>query len=242
MLFQFPFLDGEEGDVVSEPVSTSKSAFYFLVLLLVIAAYVFFNSPLFETDHLEWTGLVFLDEEELDAFVDFSPINVLRLDTSNLAKHIKKHPWVDEVKIRWRWPNRVQVTVLERKPLAMIPIMGGWFLLDPEGNLLPPPRGIAIYTLPLVTDIDIDSAEQLKTTARLLRSIPSWLEDYVSEWNVKTASFVSREGTQIVIGDQTDLDEKFALLKLILEDLTVQGVTPVRIDLRIPKSPVVTTR
>ena len=228
--------------MVREPVSTSKSAFYFLMLLIVIAIYLFFNSPLFETDHLEWTGLVFLDEEQLNAFAEFSPVNVLRLDTRKLAKHIEKHPWVDGARVRWRWPNRVQVVVTERRPLAMIPVKEGWFLLDPEGNLLPPPKGIAIYTLPLVTHMDVDSVEQLKTTARLLRSIPPGLEDYISEWNVQTTSFISREGTQIVIGDQTGLDEKFALLELILEDLAVQGVTASKIDLRIPKSPVVTTR
>jgi len=48
---------------VLDELSSVKNALAVLILALVVALYVFANSPYFETDQIEWTGLVQLSPE-----------------------------------------------------------------------------------------------------------------------------------------------------------------------------------
>lgn len=220
--------------------SGGKMAISVLVLITVIAFYLFANSPFFETGDVEWTGLVYLDSGQLDAYLDFPCTNVWRMDTGELELVLGDHPWIQTASVSWRWPNRVIVLVEERVPLAQVPSSTGWFLLDGEGNLLPPTQGGVVYPLPIVTNLDLESGELLLATSRLLTMIPSSLKTTVSEWNVQTRSFVSRSGTEIVFGAPEDLEEKFLLWERILDDLAANSQRAQRIDLRVPKNPVVT--
>ena len=96
-----------------------------------------------------------------------------------------------------------------------------------------------MYSLPIVTDLDIASSEQLVATARLMCMIPAKLQGSISEWNVSNRSFVTRTGIEILMGQPVDLNEKFVLLEKILDDLSLRNEQARRIDLRVPKSPVI---
>ncbi len=213
-----------------------------VVCLLILGVFMFVNSSLFYIEYLEWTGIQYLTEEELLGYSGFSSQNILRIDTRLLANQVASHPWVYAASAKWSWPNILTVAVKERRPLAMVPIDSSWFLLDEAGVLMPPPLGIHMYALPLVTHMDPGSTEQLRATARMLMAIPVDLLDLLSEWNVAEGVFVTRQGTQIWLGDFRDLELKFETLELILADLINRNKTATRIDLRSVRSPVVIER
>jgi cell division protein FtsQ len=224
---------------VTNELSSVKNALSVLVLALVIALYLFANSPFFETDEIEWTGLTHLSAEQLDLYVEWSATNVWRVDTRELVSVVMGHPWVEQAKATWRWPNRLIVSVRERTPIAQMPISGGWVLLDRDGGLLPPTHSGVTFSLPIVTNLDIESSEQLVATARLICMIPVKLQGTISEWNAATRSFITRTGVEILMGQPVELDQKFVLLEKILEDLSLRNEKAKRIDLRVPKSPVI---
>lgn len=222
-------------------LSSAKNALYVFVLALVIALYLFANSTFFETDEIEWTGLSYLSTEQLDLYMDFPLTNVWRVDTRELVVTLTEHPWIETATASWRWPNHVHVSITERTPLAQTPTAGGWVLLDREGGLLPPTEAGGMYSLPIVTNLDLSSSEQLVATARLINMIPASLRESISEWNCTNRSFITRGGTEILMGQPMELEEKFVLLEKILEDLTRRNENPRRIDLRVPRSPVISS-
>lgn len=222
-------------------LAEGKGVISVLIIALVIAFYLFCNSSFFETDSVEWTSLNYLRSHQLDAFLEFSPVNVWRLDSRELVEILREHPWILTARVHWRWPNRLVIDVQERTPVAQLPSSAGWLLLDKEGKLLPPPEGVFIHSLPIVTDLDPTSTEQLVATARLMSIVPESLKDYISEWNVENRAFISRTGTAILMGPLVDMEQKFVLLEKILEDLTLRGEEAARIDLRITNNPVVST-
>jgi cell division septal protein FtsQ len=224
---------------VLNELSSVKNALSVLVLALVVALYLFANSTFFETNQIEWTGLSHLSAEQLDAFLNMPVINVWRLDARSLAAQLTEHPWIESAKVTWRWPNRLIVRVQERFPIAQIPTDAGWVLLDKEGNILPLVQGATVYSLPVITNLDLEAKEQLIACARLITMIPQGLRESISEWNMQTRSFVTRAGVEILMGQPVELEEKFTLLGKIFEDLELRGQQPKRIDLRVPKSPVV---
>src|SRR5690554_2811893 len=111
---------------MTNELSSGKNALYVLVLALVIALYLFANSTFFETDKIEWTGLSYLSAEQLDLYIDFSLTNVWRVDTRELAATLMEHPWIEHATAKWRWPNRLTVSIQERTPIAQTPSEGGW--------------------------------------------------------------------------------------------------------------------
>ena len=224
---------------MTSQLSSTKNALSVLVLALVIALYLFANSNFFETDRIEWTGLSYLSPEQLDLFVGFTNTNVWRVDTRELCSLMLEHPRVEGAKAAWRWPNRLIVHIKERTPIAQTPTPGGWVFLDRDGGILPPTQTGVLYSLPIVTNCDLASPEQLVAAARLITMIPANLQDLISEWNVANRAFVTRGGTEILMGQPVDLEEKFILLEKILEDLTLRDQQATRIDLRVPKSPVI---
>ena len=217
-------------------LSSVKNALSVLVLALVVALYLFANSTFFETNQIEWTGLSHLSAEQLDAFLNMPVINVWRLDARSLAAQLTEHPWIESAKVTWRWPNRLIVRVQERFPIAQIPTDAGWVLLDKEGNILPLVQGATVYSLPVITNLDLEAKEQLIACARLITMIPQGLRESISEWNMQTRSFVTRAGVEILMGQPVELEEKFTLLGKIFEDLELRGQQPKRIDLRVPNT------
>lgn len=218
-----------------------KNTVSVIVCLVVLGIYAFLNSQLFLTDRLEWTGLTYIQQEELVKLSEFTPKNVLRVDSRSLAVRLEQHPWVDSADVKWSWPNQLTVHIEERRPLALIPISESWYLLDQQGNLLPPPLGVSIYSLPLVTNVDTQSTEQLRSIARLLFRIPQDLWESISEYNASTRQLITRQGTRVALGELQDLSDKFALLRAILDDLSLQGETAKQINLEVPRNPVVIT-
>lgn len=218
-----------------------KTALSVLVVALVISFYLFCNSQFFLTDSVKWTGLVHLNGEQLDMFLALPPTNVWRLSTKELSLQLQEHPWVKKAEVFWRWPNRIVVEIGERVPVCQLPAEGSWLFLDKEGNILPCPQGVSAFSLPVVTNLNLESKEQLISTARLMDTIPAGLKEDISEWNVASRSFVSRGGTEILMGQPVELEQKFLLLETILNDLASRGERAARIDLRVTKNPVVST-
>lgn len=221
-------------------LASVKNALSVLVLALVVALYLFANSPFFETDRLEWTGLIHLSPEQLNAYLGLQVINVWRVDMRDLASTLMEHPWIASAKVTWRWPNRLIVAIEERRPVAQIPTEGGWMLLDREGTLLPPIQQQTFSALPIATNVDLTAPEQLVAAARLISLIPPRLLPSISEWNALKRALVTRSGVEILLGEPVELEAKFALLEQILEDLRLRGEQASRIDLGVPKTPVVT--
>ena len=223
---------------MANEISSVKNALSVLVVALVIALYLFANSTFFEAETIEWTGLNYLSPDQLEVFLDLPVTNVWRLDTRELAGVLMEHPYGNG-QGRLALAESCFVRAQERTPIAQIPTEGGWVLLDREGTLLPPTQAGVVYSVPIVTHLALDSQEQIVATARLLDMIPATLKQSISEWNAQNRSFVTRTGIEVCMGQPVDLEEKFVLLEKILDDLSLRNEQARRIDLSVPRSPVV---
>lgn len=222
--------------------SSKKTGFASFVFIAVISIYLFLNSSYFTASGLEWTGLVLLTKAQMEDHTPFEPCNVLKIDRRALARQIEQHPWVEKAGVRWIWPNTMEVTVSERIPVAWVTAENGTFFLDKSGMLLDPLQTMPVVDLPQVVNLDLDSLEQRRAAARLVTALPPHIVSSLIKWDVKSQALVTESGAKILLGDLEDLQSKFALLELIWNDLSAQGIDPEVIDLRVLKNPVVRPR
>jgi cell division protein FtsQ len=101
--------------------------------------------------------------------------------------------WVKDASIRRTWPNRVDVYLSERQPVAFLEVPSGQpgtarlALIDEEGVILEPPAR-ARYHLPVLAGVRKDQGptarrEGVRRMLRLLAEVAPWAEK-ISEINV----------------------------------------------------------
>ena len=77
------------------------------------------------------------------------------VDLARVREVLSKLPWVQRVEVRKRWPDRLEVSLVEYKPLAR---WGKDRMLSENGELFPAPMGL-VSRLPLFEGPDSRAAE-----------------------------------------------------------------------------------
>jgi cell division protein FtsQ len=67
--------------------------------------------------------------------------------------------WVEDASVSRIWPDRVEVRIRERKPVAFVSFRSGVFLIDSQGVLLDPPAQ-AQFVFPVLRGVREDESEQ----------------------------------------------------------------------------------
>lgn len=68
--------------------------------------------------------------------------NLLTLAGNEVRKRIEADDWIAKAEIERHWPNRLEITIIERKPIALINQPAGLHFVDRKGVIfaaaLPP--------------------------------------------------------------------------------------------------------
>jgi cell division protein FtsQ len=79
-------------------------------------------------------------------------VDSVTIDLNRLANRLMQEVYIKGVSITRRPPNRLNITLDERKPVAFI-YGKGLNLIDREGYLMPIPESNAVWDLPLITGV-----------------------------------------------------------------------------------------
>lgn len=124
---------------------------------------------------------------------------------------VEKLPWVERAEVRKRWPDVLEIEIVEHKPFAR---WGADRLLSAHGKLFPIPLGLPLESLPQLGGPDSQTQEVVKLYnesrelfAPLGLKVESVLMDRRGSW-----SLTLDNGTEVVIGraDARPRLERFA--------------------------------
>lgn len=172
--------------------------------------------------------------------LDLSPVkrgdNFLKVDLEAMAGALARHPWVAGVEIRRRWPPALEVSVQERRAVALVDL-GGLYLVDPEGQPFKRAAPGDGLDLPLVTGFARDDYAQRRSDVEpllgsALEIAGAWaragLEKALplSEIHLDGAEgvtlYAGEEGLQIRLGGGP-VGEKLERLSVVLAALRAEG-------------------
>ncbi len=195
------------------------------ILLLVLLGLLFFGiqnaypaltgSDLFRLEQISVVGNRLLTPGEVTAQSGLEiGDNLFEVDLSAATKKLSSHPLIRETLLLRRPPEALVVSVVERRPIALVSTSEGLYGLDREGTLVPLPR--ISLDLPVITGVEaavMDSAglRQPELFSRLVHFLkpldaraPAFLND-ISEVHIQSPD----EARVYMVGDGLELRMRF---------------------------------
>ncbi len=223
-----------------------------LIVITAIITYIFL--PYFYFDKLVLLGETTLDKKEI---LNLSKIdkdkNIYRINLKKAEENIKKDPYVKDVNIKRKFPKTLTISVKQRFESAIIPVTGGYAVIDEEGVVLkiqtdvssiqkPIISGIKSVKVQLGEKIPIEDEDQFTTILNMISiSQNARLLESISDINLKNLEEIymtTTTGINVLLGDGYELNNKMLRLNKILVDLHTKGIHKGVIDMRFNSNPV----
>ncbi len=205
----------------------------------------------YETERLELrgisvSGLQQVSENEIFARIGYGPgTNVLQVDLEETRKAVEEILWVRHATIQRVWPNEIVISVVERRPIALVRISSEIFQVDIEGVVLSPDPLTEIHA-PILDGLHDGDLEGNKTKINIYREIVEAIgESKLSEVHVAESGEVSVVGTDhpilidLGLSSHRDRWEKYVGLSVRIHEDYPDAF---RVDLRFRNQVIVQTR
>mgnify|MGYP000303564184 CR=1 FL=1 len=213
----------------------------------VAVAFGLTRSPVFDVDEVRVLGAAKTTPTQIEEAGGLAGGPQLAdVKPAVVAARLARLPWILEAKVVRHWPGTVEVTVVERTPLATLPsAAGGWALVDETGRVLegtpePAPGMVQINAA------GAPKAGQHVPAATLgaigvLGALPPSLAERVNGLTVSEEGMIDVHAVGLPIihfGPPTAVRPKLVALTTLVARTNLQGVKA--IDVRVPTAPVLT--
>lgn len=169
--------------------------------------------------------------------------NLFTLPLQEIARRVETHPWVDYVRVRKIFPDRVLIHIEERKPMAILQL-DDRFYIDSHGVIFSRVGDRDEYNFPFLTGLsrqafDKDPAganfmimkalEFLKMAEQEKISLLAGISEVRMERTFGIQCFTQTDGVEVRMG-WDHFREKLRRLSLVWSDLEKRGISAGSID------------
>ncbi len=203
------------------------------------------NATFFKLERIEMSRVRKLSHDEIVTLAGVKlGDSLLKLDLQHVAEQLEKNPWVENLKVRRRFPGTLSIEITERVPVAVVN-MGYLYYLSDKGEIFKPLTEGDRLDFPILTGIteedlvkDAEGTKTMITTAlgimELLKKGTVFRLEDVSEIHLDKGYgctlFTARRGIPVKLGNG-DFPEKLARFSRIYQDLTAQIASLEYVDL-----------
>ena len=211
----------------------------FLLLLTFTAAFLM-TSSLFNIKTINVTGNIRVSQQEIIRLSGLSyQQNIFRINAKETMKNIFQSPYVEKIKISRGLPNIVNIDIIEREPLVLVPYVGSYLFVDAQGIVveinssiadmnLPVINGLKFNTFKLGEEIKVENKLQLTSAITLINEIKkTGISQEIAEINAENIlnlKLITKSGIKINLGDDSNINTKIPLAKAILQDLNSKNL------------------
>lgn len=188
---------------------------------LVMAIVVY--TPIFTLQRVEVSGASYLTKEqicEIGRIHTGEPL--FQLQTDAVAQNLMHDLRIESAVVRRRLPDRLEIEVTERKPVATVACDYGYLDLDRSGTVIAAYRALHSVPIPLITGMEVKGLylgdevtdENVKKVLYFLNQIDAEALNQISEVNIANPDAVvayANSSVQIRLGKLDRLDEKAVL-------------------------------
>lgn len=219
-----------------------------IIVLIGVSIYVAL-SPLFNIKEINVTGNSKLSKEEIISLSELkTDENTFKVSKKNIKNKVKANAYIENVKIRRKLPDKVEIIVVERVATYMIPFANSYIYINNQGYMLEITSKKA--EMPAIVGISTPEeelhegqrliSEDLVKLGEVLQIMESAnaneLVDLITKIDISNRQdyilTLEKEKKAIHLGDVSNLSTKMAYVKKILNDEKgVEGEILVNTDL-----------
>ncbi len=219
-----------------------------IIVIIGVSIYVAL-SPLFNIKEINVTGNSKLSKEEIISLSELkTDENTFKVSKKNIKNKVKANAYIENVKIRRKLPDKVEIIVVERVATYMIPFANSYIYINNQGYMLEITSKKA--EMPAIVGISTPEeelhegqrliSEDLVKLGEVLQIMESAnaneLVDLITKIDISNRQdyilTLEKEKKAIHLGDVSNLSTKMAYVKKILNDEKgVEGEILVNTDL-----------
>jgi cell division protein FtsQ len=211
--------------------ATGKIAGLLLFVAGAFGLWLVSTSPRFTVRDVHVEGAQALGADEVRGMAGAVGESIWLVDTARITERLHQSAYVEQAGVRVELPDRLAVSIRERRPELRWQAGGVNFLVAADGRVLGADQTMALTNTLVIEDRsgrplepnDRVDADALTLSQLIAVRLPEELNLHPAGivWDVPTGVFITTaEGQTIVFGQKNDFDRKLAILGLLLEDGT----------------------
>jgi cell division septal protein FtsQ len=169
--------------------------------------------------------------------------NLFSVNLKKVVNRLESHPWIEQVRVKKVFPNKILIQVEERRPMAIIQL-GELYYIDTHGEIFSPVGDKDDYNYPYLTGLTSQFLEKDPVEAKRLimkalellkiveqEKVPPLkeLSEIHMEKTFGIQCFTKAEGVEVRMG-WDHFEEKLKRLSLIWSDFQKRGFSAGSID------------
>lgn len=212
-------------------------------------AYGVTRSPLLDVDTVRVEGAVRTDPAEARKAALLDHRQLADVDPAQTAARIEALPWVQRATVVRHWPGTVQVSLLERTPVAAVPAPAQrWALVDVTGRVLAH-EPVAPADMPTIDTTEPAPgpgqrvAGATRAAVAVVDQLPPTLHGRVAGVRLgpdRELEVLLAGGPPVRFGPARQVHPKLVALATLVNRADLRNVAV--IDVRVPTAPVLTRR
>jgi len=217
----------------------SKKVVISIIFLLFIAlggTIYYLTTPVFNISNIEVYGNEKNSEETYISLskIDIGTTNIFAITNNGIKKNIKENSYVEDVSIKRKFPNTLQIHILERKVAYQINYSNNYIYLDGQGYILeiaedkkdfPIIKGLGIINENIQTGHRLIEEDLIKlnVVAKVINYCKyNAIENKITSIDVTdNTDYILKfeeDKKTVYLGDASNLSERLSLLKTILKN------------------------
>lgn len=224
-----------------------------LIFMLTIGSVILLNSGIFKVNIIEIKGNKECSKEEILKYSDVNlNKNIFKYKIKDIEKNIKKNSYIDSVIVERKIPNKIIVTVKERKAVAILQNNDKKYYIDKKGNILKRFTSKSQDSMVLKIDYDIDKEQKLKLENEQTKKRLFYLLECLKKHNVNkqienvdlrnkdNIIIATKSKVKMILPNNDKLDYNISRLNSILVDLQSKNITRGTVNLNYDKCAIYT--
>lgn len=202
-----------------------------LILVSVALMGIVVYSPIFTLRDIRLEGSAYLTKEDIMRISGlYMGEPLFQLQTDVVTKRLLQDLRIEEAVVRRSLPDKLDVVIKERRPVATVACEYGYLDLDRQGKVIDGYRTLKAMAIPMITGITLHdmyigddvSDQTVKNILYFLQQIDEESLNQISEIAIVGPDYLvayTIHSVQIRLGKMERLEEKAELTMSFLEDL-----------------------
>ena len=228
------------------------------VALFFAFLYLLGCTPLFQVNGFDVEGNFSMTDEKVIALSGIEPgDNIFYAGLGSARRSLRENPFVEDVTIRRKLPDRIVVQLTERRSVGYIVTTDGYVQVGEDGRLLAIQQSLSNYSLPVISGVELSELpaiggfiqnEKLKQALEVLQHCDQSLLNNIAELNVGQDYYIlayTNQKVEVRLGGLDNIEQRLQDLNQILTTVVGTQIAVdqiLYIDMRYEGQPVIKLR